>query len=339
MKTYWATLLTVGLALGCKGDGGSPSTLAKDSTTDGGPMVMDANDPCRLVSQAEMERFIGPLLEAPYRTDSRRPSPEGEGCLYRAKDYRSATLEVDREGGALAFRMLAGTGGKVEEALAGADMSTDTLEANWDKVGRAFGQLIALKGASSVQIDPIGSRLDLPAQVEIVRIALGRLDKPLAYDGARAARTRKDVGVAPRDPCSLVTRAEVEAAMGRLRAAPHASEDGRECVFPVDAVFLGTPVERSLQVQWADGFYALGQERQAMGLASKSMAGVMGADLPSLGENAAREKEPWDERITLLGGVITVIKRDVLLKLAADGMGGFDEAKALALLRAAAARI
>lgn len=338
MKKCWPALVTLSLALGCGGESGNPQTMEKGAA-ESPPTAADPNDPCNLVSQAEMERFIGPLLEAPYRTDSRRPDPDGEGCLYRAKDYRNVTLEVDRESGELGFRMLAGAGGQIEEALAGADMSADTLEADWDKVGRAFGQLIALKGPASVQIDPLGSRLDLAAQVEIIRIALGRLDKPLAYDGSRAASNRKDVGVARRDPCSLVTRAEAEALMGKLRAAPHPSEEGDACVFPIDANFFGTPVDRSLEVQWSDGFYALGQERQAMGMAPKVMARSMGPDLPSLGENVAGEKEPWDERITLLGGVISVIKRDVLLKIAADGVAGFDESKALALLRTAAGRI
>jgi len=65
----------------------------------------------------------------------------------------------------------------------------------------------------------------------------------------------------------------------------------------------------------------------------------MGTDIPSLGENAAGEKEPWDERITLLGGVVTVVRRDVLLGIAGNGVNGFDEAKALKLLRVAAQRI
>lgn len=343
MRTWWAALVAAGLLLGCGGSGneggndggGQPASSEAAAQT----ASADPDDACTLVSQSEMERFIGPLLEAPYRVRNRRPNPTGDGCLYRARDYRNVTIVLDRESGELSFRMLAGVGGQIEDVLGGADMSADTLEVDWDKVGRAFGQLIALKGPVSVHIDPLGSRLDLAAQAKIMSIAIGRLDAPLKYDGGRATSRRKDVAMAPRDPCSLVTKAEAESLMGELRADPHPSDEGDACVFPLAGEFFGTPADRSLEVQWSDGFYALGQDRQAMGGAAKAMATVMGPDIPALGENAAGEKEPWDERITLMGGMITVIKHDVLLKIPADGMGGFNEDKALALLRIAANRI
>lgn len=344
MRARWPVLVTVSWLLACGGGsrggtekadaGRGPATASADNSTS----APDPNDACTLVSQADMERFLGPLLEPPYRTKDRKPNPAGSECFYRARDLRNVTLELDRDG-EMAFAMLAGTGQKVEEVLAGADMSTDTLEADWDKVGRAFGQFMVLKGKSFVRVDPLGSRLALPAQVEIVKLALSRLEKPLGYDGARAARAHADPAVKPRDPCSLVTRAEAEALMGKLRADPHVSEDGTECVFPLDASFMGTPVDQTLTVQ-ADGFYSLGQARLSMGMAPKIMAAHgMGSDIPALGENAAGEKEPWDERITLVGGVITVVRRDVLLGIAGNGVNGFDEAKALKLLRVAAQRI
>ena len=127
--------------------------------------------------------------------------------------------------------------------------------------------------------------------------------------------------------------------MGNLREPPHASEDGTECVFPLAAAFAGTSVDRSLRVQWSDGFYSFGEERQATGMAAKAMAKAMGPDIPAIAESSATAREPWDERITLLGGMIMVVKRDVLLKIAADGVGGFDEAKAMTLLRSALGRI
>jgi hypothetical protein len=327
------------LIAGCGGDAapGADADAAPDAAV---AQVSDPqpDDPCNLVAQAEMERYMGPLAEPPFRADDREPDPEGTQCFYRAKDGRNVTLDVDRVDGELGFRMLVGVGGQVEEALAGADMSTDTLEVEWDRVGRAFGQLIALKGPASVQVDPLGSRLDLAAQADIIRIALARLDAPLPYDGAGAARNRTAPPPKRRDPCTLVTRAEAEALLGKLRAAPHISEEGDACVFPLAMDFMGTPVDQELQVQWHDGFYALGQERGALGMATKVMTNDMG-DIPSLGENTAGEAEPWDERITLIGGVVTVVKHDVLLKIAANGVGGFDEAKALTLLRLAAGRL
>lgn len=127
--------------------------------------------------------------------------------------------------------------------------------------------------------------------------------------------------------------------MGKLRADPHPSQDGTECVFPVDASFMGYPVNQTLTVHWSDGFYEFGQGRASMGMASKMMARQMGPDMPRIGENVAGEKEPWDERTTLVGGVVTVVRKDVLLGVAGNGVNGFDEAKALKLLRLAAQRI
>jgi hypothetical protein len=69
------------------------------------------------------------------------------------------------------------------------------------------------------------------------------------------------------------------------------------------------------------------------------MAAHMDPDIPSVGENVAGEAEPWDERITLMGGVVTVVKRDVLLRIAGDGLAGFDEVRAESLLRSALGRL
>jgi hypothetical protein len=325
------------LFVGC---GGESRENADDSTAEearADESLPEGNDPCTLVSQSEMEAFLGPLGEPPYRVLRRQPSPGGDGCFYRGRDGRNVTVEVDWEDGPMVFRMMAGGGGQVQDLLGGRDISADTLEVPWDEVGMAFGQLVALKGNVSVQVDPLGSRLDLGQIAEVVRTALGRLDAPLRYNGGAATKKRGPGQERSGDPCSLVTREEVEAAMGPLRADPYADEKG--CVFPVDQVFFDTPVDRELEVQWNDGFHTFGQEIQAMGMAGSAMAAFVGGDdMPELGE-VGGAGEPWDERVTLLGGMITVVKKDVLLKIPADGMYGFEEEKALALLRAAVGRI
>lgn len=297
-------------------------------------------DPCSLVSQAEMEAEIGPLAEPPYRVDGdRSPAVDGEGCFYRARDRRNVTLGVDWEDGEMAFRMLAGTGQAVTDILSGYDPSTDTLEGAWDKVGAAFGQLIALKGDVAVQIDPLGSRLGLDGAARLVSIALRRVESPLNYSGARATVARPAAAPAVRDPCTLVSRQEAEALMGPLREDPTPSADNSECAYVTRAEMLGSPITRILTVVWTDGFYSLGQERMAIAGAAKAMAAQMDPDLPDLSQNAIGEAEPWDERVTLLGGMVTVVKADALLQINGEGVDGFDEAKALAMLRIAARRL
>ncbi len=337
MRTRLLSLLTIMVLGGCGGskDGGTPADSAAAPAA-----AVTGPDPCTLVSQAEMEALIGPLAEPPYRVDSnRRPRPAGEGCFYRARDRRNITIVVDFEDGPLSFRMLAGTGKAVSDILVGYDAETDTLEGKWDQIGGAFGQLIVLKDSVSVQVDPVGSRIGLPGAVRVAALAIGRIGRPLDYDGARATLAHREPEGAARNPCDLVTRAEVEALMGALESNPEPDADRTGCQFATKLEFFGSKVVRTLEVTWTDGFYLLGQEASAIGGAAKIMANQMDADLPRLGQDTVGEAEPWDQRVTLLGGVIRIVKGDVGLQIAGDGLGGFDEAKALALLRLAARRL
>lgn len=335
IKRWAVPILLAGAACGTEGSrAGGDGASADVGVMPTGP------DPCALVARSEMEGLLGPLAEPPFRVnENRRPDPAGSGCFYRAADRRNVTILVDWEDGELAFRLLAGTGAAITDILSGYDPATDTLEGDWDRVGAAFGQFIILKGPTSIQVDPLGSRIGLGGSARLAAIAIPRLAAPLDYSGARATLDRKGDESVLRDPCDLVTRSEVEALMGPLKEDPTSSADGSECSFATRQDFLGSPVTRTLSVTWEDGFYALGQERAGIEGASSVMAAQIDPDLPTLSQQAVGESEPWDERITLLGGVITVVSGDVMLQIAGDGVGGFDEAKALALLRLAARRL
>jgi hypothetical protein len=331
---------TLGLAaaVACGGGGGEKAGEDTEARMD---EVPSGPDPCSLISQAEMEALMGPLAEPPYRVNSdRRPTAGGEGCFYRARDRRNVTVLVDWEDGEMAFRMMAGTGANISDILTGYDATTDTLEGNWDKVGAPFGQFMVLKGKTSIQIDPLGSRIGLDGAARLAATAIGRLGAPLDYSGGKATLARKEDAPRTRNPCELVTRQEVEALMGPLLEDPKPSEDGSGCEFRTDKKFLNEPVVRELEVQWTDGFYTLGQERSATGMAVKAMKRHVDEETPdSLSQEAVGEAEPWDERMTLMPGLITVVKNDVLLKIPGDGVFGFDEQKALQLLRIAVGRL
>jgi len=334
-RTYLAFLLGGLLACGGAGSekGGEDSEGAQGVASTGGP------DPCTLVSEAEMTGILGPLGERPYRIDNnRRTDPAGDDCMYRARDGHNISLSVDWEDGELLMKMSGATAGSVEKILGTQDVGVDTLEGAWDEVALPFGRLIARKGKTAVTVDPLGARVGQAAVVRIAAMALRRVGSPLSYDGGKAARDRQPDPPA-RNPCSLVTKQEAEGLMGRLRGDPVASADNSECDFPVDAEALGSPVTNTLTVQWREGFYSLGEELLATGMATKVMKQEMGGDIPALGTTSPGAEEPWAEMHVLLGGMVTVVKNDVLLKIAGHGVAGFDEEKAKALLRIAARRL
>jgi hypothetical protein len=328
-------VLLAGCSRGGSGEAGGEGEVSEamggDDTDPTGP------DPCTLVSQAEMERFTGPLSEPPYRIDQNyQPDPAGDQCLYRDRSRRYVILDVDWDGGPLLMQMLGGTALAAEDFLGTRDMSADTLEGTWDQAVITFGRLVALKDSTAVTVDPMGSRLDRGAQARIAALALSRARAPLKYNGAKATRSRP-ADPAPRDPCSLVTRAEVEALMGPLRADPTTSEDGTECNFVLQGEMLGYPLQNLLKVQWTLGYYALGMERGSTGMAQTVMSQDMG-EIPELQQNSGGAGEPWDDEQTLLGGRVTVVARDILFQTLGSGIGGFDEAKAKQLLRIAVRR-
>ena len=339
MHRVCGVLVALSIMTAC--GGAQDEASVGDGSATAEAQVVTGSDPCTLVSIGEMEAQIGPLREPPFRVDhNRRPDPGGEGCFYRARDGRNVTILADWESGAMGFRSMAGSGAEFGDILYGYDAATDTLEGDWDKVGYAWGQFIALKDSVSVQVDPFGSRIGLPGAVRLTSLAIGRIDSPLAYDGAKATRARPEERMVDRNPCDLVTRQEVERLLGPLIEDPGPSEDGTGCDFVTDKEMFGERVVFTLQVQWTDGFYALGQERAAIGDAAKAMAVHVDPDIPTLSEEAVGEAEPWDERITLLGGVIAVVKDDALLRIATGaGAFDFDEDEALQLLRIAAGRL
>jgi len=326
-----APVLLLVLTAACAGGSGDEAdgSAGADQAAPSGP------DPCTLVSQGEMEEFLGPLGEPPYRVDvNRRPDPAGDRCLYRDRSWRYVVLEVDWDDGSMALAVMGGATQTVADIL-GTEGTTD-LDGAWDQAKVAFGRLMALKGNTAVTVDPMGSRLDRAAQARIAAIALGRAASPLSYDGAKASRSRKS-DPTPQDPCSLVTRAEAEALMGRLRGDPTTSDDGSECVFELEAELFGSPIQQTLTVQWRDGFYTLGEERFAAGMAQTAMTKSMG-QTPDLQQNAGGTGEPWDESQVLLGGRIIVVARDMLFGAVGTGVGGFDESRARELLRIAVRR-
>lgn len=337
-RLFIITIGLLGLLAGCSNNGGeegkgqvAEQTAPATQTPAEAPEQPAKNDPCSLVSQAEMEAFTGPLKEPPYRINRNfRVDPAGSQCLYRSSDSRYVILDVDWDSSPALMQISGGKAVEVEQLLGAGQTGADELTGSWDKVLLTFGRLMALKGTTEVTVDPMGSNLDRAAQARIAALALSHVEAPHAYDGAKASKMRP-ADPAPGDPCSLLTKAEAEAFFGPLRADPQASENGDECVYTLQDEMFGTPIQNSLMVQWQMGFYTLGMERQSTGMAQKMMSQAM-SEIPDLAKNDSAN-EPWDDEQLLLGGLMTVVARDILLQTVASGIGGFDEGKARELLR------
>jgi hypothetical protein len=323
----------------------------------------ELDDPCILVSRAEVEKYLGPLRAEPYR--------QGTKCVYDAATGRSIGIDVSYSGGKAAMKMMRGVGGLTNLAIADESGKADTLDGDWDQVRWGYGTLSALKGDVLVEVDVEASNAGPVGGAELATIALKRLPSPLHYDSGPAHKPPPLVQ--PRDPCSLVTRDEAAAILGKLIGDPTSDDHG--CTFTVPSPLrAGTTVPVYLRVQWTGGFYDFGQEKEVDGMARKSFLGPLmdGSGVSRLEEKAKTDTEAraqlehmratvsgmggpalkdgsvefktdttvaggsWDEAAVLTGFTFAAVKKDVFMKMDLRLVG---EPKVKALVAKAMSRI
>lgn len=283
-------------------------------------------DPCRYVSQAESEAYLGPLLHAPYRgkDDHITADSTGNVCIYRATDGRSIDVSAQWADGKSEIKQY--TRGFLNQFFVDDKGKTDTLSDVWDQAAIRDGTLYALKGDTLFQIDYAGSTAGLTGAAKLAEDAINRLGKPLAYNGGAATAGVPGPLVTPRDPCSVLTPADIEPIMGRVVADPHGDESS--CTYPTASGPL------VLQVRWINGFRSLFSDRAAAtnalamtnqqffnmdsafanlhkGMAKHAQAG---APLPRSTDTTA--SGPWtDARVGGIDGSLTVVKKDVYMEI------------------------
>jgi hypothetical protein len=321
------------------------------------------DDPCILVSRAEVEKYIGPLRADPWR--------EGTKCVYQAASGRSVGVDVSFSGGKVAMKMMRGVGGLTNLAIADESGKADTLDGEWDQVRWGYGSLSALKGDVLVQVDVEASNVGPVGAADLANIALKRLPSPLQYSSQ--GRKKPDPLVQPRDPCSLVTKDEAAAILGQQLADPKGDE--HSCTFTVsNPMRAGATMPVELQVQWTGGFYDFGEEKVANEMAQKSFIGPVldGSGVGQLEEKAKTDSDAkatlkrmhsttsamggpemkdgsvefktdtsvtggtWDEAAVLTGFVFAAVKKDVFMKMDLRLVG---EPKVKALVAKAMSRI
>jgi hypothetical protein len=305
-------------------------------------------DPCVLVSRPEAEKYLGPLVADPYRVGGdKKPLPKGSACLYRAASGQSITIEPTYSGGQMAMKMFRMTGQLTNQVLIDESGQADTLEGDWDDVRMDLGRLHALKGDVMIEVDVSSSRAGAAGGAALADIALKRLPHPLAYDGAKAAEHAPGPLVAPRDPCTLVTKEEAAAILGPLVGEPTSSSSG--CSFPIKnplGPLASGPMQVVLQVEWSGGFEALANAKRStasvmqnvggnLPMAHGQVGGPDGNKLESkgIGDTKAEAVDSDMEKMRRIMGALgaSTEKGSVQLKTDTTGLKGpWDEAAILA---------
>jgi hypothetical protein len=225
------------------GTAASPSTSAAPPIAKTSSNEFNYDDPCTLLEPKEVEAVLGaPLAIPPYRAagaGARRTAFEGHDCVYDAADFQRITLTVEFHDGASGYKMVTSTksllgshpDANVKKAFRLADGTE--LAGEWDEatlMPMRCCDFLALRADRTIEIDFTNSKATLAQAASLVDTAFKRIDKPLKIDGtaaidaaaARAAQLGK-----PRDPCSLVTRAEAESILGnKLIADPVVNTGG-----------------------------------------------------------------------------------------------------------------
>ncbi|MBV9344241.1 MAG: hypothetical protein JO341_06575 [Gammaproteobacteria bacterium] len=351
----------------------APPTAPPFAQSDTGD-TYDPQDPCNLLDPKEVEAVLGaPLAVPPYRAGSStfNPSPSGENCVYESGNFRYITLEVDREGGAQHYSMTGMVKNLMKMGGGSAPIQNNVkknfqlddgteLAGEWDEASLMPMNcciFMALRGDQLVTIDFTGSTATLKQAAQLVDSAYKRMDSPLKIDGGAAvaaAKTFDKTRPQPVDVCSLLTRAEVEAIIGRLARDPIShGHDG--CEYAVAVPQQNVPEQYELQVRWRNGYYQWRSDQHtghlggaAVGQMAKDVAAEMGAPLPEQAPPPDPSATPAAgsagtdpaETPTFTALHLAAVKRDVEVAVAGSYPNTAEgKAKARGLVTAALAKV
>ena len=358
------TLLLLAVALaaatGCMRDQQNRISRMVDSLRRAGALdrtaSLLAHDPCALLTRPEAEQVLGPLRHDPYRVDgSGNPLAEGGACRYETATGRHLIIDVTFEGAQLGMRAIT-LGVQIASPVFGNDsVQLASLRGHWDELHLLPGHLMVRKGDAMADVGYQGSGTGIAGAAKLADQALARVGSPLPYDGAAAARSAPGPLVPPRDPCTLVSRVDVEAIIGRLARDPQSAPDQGSCTYTL-ATRRGLGGQTVLlTVQWRDGFAALEGARYTASLVQRQVGGpppgaaagdsqfgkfmqqVQGAMRAQgigtqMGDGGlvtdTAVAGPWDEAALLSGLSFSAVKRDVLLSVDLRTIP-YDQARAL----------
>jgi hypothetical protein len=314
----------------------SSETSNTPTTSSSRQMAGAEKDHCSLLDPKEVEAVLGaPLATPPFLSRDGVPTRDASSCEYQDANLHSITIDVEWDGGAMAFKMYGAFQGTVDQTAAkglvhlaeGADVAGE-----WDEA-RVVGccSFVALRGDQMITIDVGGSRASIADAAKLADSALKRLDHVLPISGSPNVTSAIEFETAHRpkrrDPCALVGRAEAEALLGKLEGEPTsigAEDPEAKCVYQhvIEGTFGPTYV---MKIRWTRGLSEFRQSNQAAASFAKGF--TRSAPLSRDGKEAIESSVTGDDlaanpawevaHYSIMG--LSAVKKDVLISIEPQG--------------------
>lgn len=270
------------------------------------------SDPCALLSRAEIEELLGPLIADPQRVTSnetQEPDPEGDACFYEgntpAGELRHfLSLEVAPD--AATMDTPSGmTPNELDSVMPGVGVhaAADSLvDGRWDDLSAGpFGMTVS-RGRFSVAMQMNG--VD---QAKALQLA-GKIYDQVSELPFEAEPDDWPPPSPDQNACALLTREEAEAVLGPLVVPPYASQGGSALASAKGwSCAYYTPGHRAVVITptWSDGKVDF-----------KMMNGVgqmVGRAVGGAGPAPDTLDGPWDQVSPGMDGALHILTGDRIL--------------------------
>jgi hypothetical protein len=200
------------LLAACGGSGGDGSSAAAGTSTASAKPWPDA---CTLLTQAEAEAVLGPLVRAPF------PDSTGKGCAYETAGPRQFVIRPEWTYGKFELDTERMTGGMVAMVGYTPEAVADTLEGPWDEVAFGVTGIVFRVKARSLTVTYANSATNLSGALKLSRHALERLRAVPEPERSKIAS----------DKCPLSAETVTEILGHDVRVAPGQSSRMGACDF------------------------------------------------------------------------------------------------------------